>query len=673
MQLTLLFLVFSSVYANTDSANATYIPWEDGIWGPYGQFYIFAVQPNTHVTAYYTDTPGTIIQSPTIITNYSLALKGQPIDWVSVSGTTFYRKFFKITSDHPVIWEATNRKRKTDGDYETALISTTGSYKGNEFFTYRDYMTDSDTTASGDTITVINPDATPKTINISKWGGAGYTILSATFTVPGTGAYIYGGTSSLTAGFYMVSCTDGEVLALKGDSSTSDNNNEFEYGADWNNGRKIGSMIYGKFGGMLDRIIITGIRGTSNYTVYTMPFPALMNSVSTWTLFTSGTVVTGQADYLNPALAGGIFRVEVSGTGNEVSAAGGANIAFINASDGDYVPGVNTRTPLDREFYFTMGHQGIALPMNAYFTVICPEAGTQVSVSPAVTTTDGVNPTTAEDMAMSWSPLTFATTYHVTATKPVYCYFGGSLGGERSFSGSSLQVASATPPGTPTTTPVVTFTQTPTVTATSTSTITTSITGTFTDSPTITCTFTQTLTMTMTFSATITCTVSNTGTHTVTSTVTPTFSGTSTLTNSPTFTCTYTATATFSITVTGTASATETVTQTATPSSTITQTRTITMTMTPYPVGTILVYPNPLNISSLSRTKLKFENLPPDARVHIYTLSGEAVAYYAPGSSRFEWNCRNMYGNGVSPGIYYYIIYRDDWKMLLSGKIFLTR
>jgi hypothetical protein len=79
-------------------------------------------------------------------------------------------------------------------------------------------------------------------------------------------------------------------------------------------------------------------------------------------------------------------------------------------------------------------------------------------------------------------------------------------------------------------------------------------------------------------------------------------------------------------------------------------------------------------MAKISHTKLKFDNLPPDARIQIYTLSGETVIYYfMPGYSKYEWDCRNVSNDEVSPGIYYYIIYWDDWKRKITGKIFLTR
>jgi len=172
--------------------------------------------------------------------------------------------------------------------------------------------------------------------------------------------------------------------------------------------------------------------------------------------------------------------------------------------------------------------------------------------------------------------------------------------------------------------------------------------------PTITNTPTITYTPTMTRSPTPTFTPSNTPTITHTPTITPT--------PTETFTATLTATLTPTNTPTLTPTITETYTATVTP--------TITETFTPTCVTH--VWPNPFNPDYAMNHSLKLDCLPPNAKVSFFTLAGELVVTQSVPGGFWEWKGTNKNGVPVAPGVYFYVIQRQE-EVLDRGKILLTR
>jgi len=217
---------------------------------------------------------------------------------------------------------------------------------------------------------------------------------------------------------------------------------------------------------------------------------------------------------------------------------------------------------------------------------------------------------------------------------------------------------SNTPPFTATATPSITVTFTDSMTQTITSTITNTLTE------TVTKTITDTITMTITF--TTTPTITETYTQTITSTITDTITETHTITETFTITNTYTITQTHTITPTITLTLTFTITQTPMPY--LSPTITPTFTATP---GQIIVYPNPFNSEKAVNGTLKIEYLPENTRVSIYTVHGFKVYYKENTNGRIEWDGKNMEGEKVAPGIYFYIIETKNEKII--GKLFITK
>ncbi len=245
------------------------------------------------------------------------------------------------------------------------------------------------------------------------------------------------------------------------------------------------------------------------------------------------------------------------------------------------------------------------------------------------------------------------------------------------------ETETATPSQTPSHTPTVTLTATITETCTHSPTITETftITPTFTHTPPWTHTATPTITVTSTISATYTVSPTATMTPTVTQTSTATPSDTPTLspTVTPTHTLTWTPTETPTITTTYTP--TPPYTLTATPSVTLTVTHTRVPTLTPTPTLTvtpvatpdrILVFPNPFDPETAQGHVLKFDNLPPESEIQIFTVSGELVRKFQGVSGRQTWDGKNQNGEQVAAGVYIYLITTGDEKKI-TGKLFILR
>jgi uncharacterized repeat protein (TIGR01451 family) len=430
-----LILAYQNLSANADNQNATYLAWEDDSATPQGQLHIFGIIPGTQVRIYDTNAPGTTIANPVPLMTYTFTTEGEPINWNSMVGALFGRKFLKIASTYPVIWESGNINLAFTDDYEIGVLSINGTLRGNKFFTF---MQPQGTTAD-DVLEVYNPDAVAKNVTVVTWNGTAYAGAAFTFTVPAGGVYSFTPPGATELGYYRLT-SDGDVMVFKGVAQNSDDDNWFEYGSDWLTGTKIGTQVYGKFGASDTKMTITGISaGVTSYEVYYMAYPAANTSGSAWTLLSSGTVAQGTGVAINPPINGGIFNVQT--TGGQVLVGGGATILTHNWGDGDYVPGVQNQSPLDQDFYFTTGNNGNGGGGNPVCSVVCPTIGTIVNITPAAgLTMNGLNPTTTEDMGITWDNLAPNTTYHVTSNLPIYCFFENGTGAEKAICLSYMAV-----------------------------------------------------------------------------------------------------------------------------------------------------------------------------------------------------------------------------------------
>ncbi len=88
-------------------------------------------------------------------------------------------------------------------------------------------------------------------------------------------------------------------------------------------------------------------------------------------------------------------------------------------------------------------------------------------------------------------------------------------------------------------------------------------------------------------------------------------------------------------------------------------------------VGEIVVYPNPFNPETAKGNVLKFANMPRNAKIMIYTISGELVKAFNAQSAYVFWDGTNSMGEKVSPGVYYYLITWNEGKKSIKNKIFV--
>ncbi|MBN1594817.1 T9SS type A sorting domain-containing protein [candidate division FCPU426 bacterium] len=169
----------------------------------------------------------------------------------------------------------------------------------------------------------------------------------------------------------------------------------------------------------------------------------------------------------------------------------------------------------------------------------------------------------------------------------------------------------------------------------------------------------------------------------LTATESVTFTPTPSITPTPSRTPSYTATLVFTRTFSPTATRTPTITPTLTHSVTytISPTATISPTSTTSPtpevaasdLSRILVYPNPFRAELKTTSQITFANLPDQAVIRLYSLSGQLVTTLKKDSigNRLFWNLTNSQGRPVASGVYIYIIKTDSEEK--KGKIVLLR
>jgi hypothetical protein len=86
----------------------------------------------------------------------------------------------------------------------------------------------------------------------------------------------------------------------------------------------------------------------------------------------------------------------------------------------------------------------------------------------------------------------------------------------------------------------------------------------------------------------------------------------------------------------------------------------------------ILAYPNPVRFGNSNNT-LKFRNVPPEAVIEIYTVTGERIREIKvePGAPSVSWDGKKKNGDPVTSGLYLYRIRTNDKEVF--GKIAVLR
>jgi flagellar hook assembly protein FlgD len=82
------------------------------------------------------------------------------------------------------------------------------------------------------------------------------------------------------------------------------------------------------------------------------------------------------------------------------------------------------------------------------------------------------------------------------------------------------------------------------------------------------------------------------------------------------------------------------------------------------------VYPNPYNREKAVRGTLKIE-VPAEADIRIYNVETYKIFEAKGVTGRIEWDGKNMKGEKVAPGIYFYVVEMGGEKF--TGRIFITK
>lgn len=85
-----------------------------------------------------------------------------------------------------------------------------------------------------------------------------------------------------------------------------------------------------------------------------------------------------------------------------------------------------------------------------------------------------------------------------------------------------------------------------------------------------------------------------------------------------------------------------------------------------------MVYPNPYVPEKAVDHVLKFDGVPADTTIRIYTISGELVREFNLVQGRVLWDGTNQDGSKVVSGVYVYTI-KVTGRELQSGKLFVIR
>ncbi len=669
-----LLLFFGQSVRGDNSSN--FIAWQKGVNGTttYGHLFFYAFTNNTSATLYGTqvsnvqmDLPANFISQNNFVNAGTLG--GQP--WNPMNDFNTY--YFYVTCSSSVIWEADEDIYNSDYNADTWLTSTNGTDAGTMFFTH--LFSDVDQPANnnnGEAVAVVNNNAFDVTVNWDKWNGAGWTNLSANNVVTAGGIWMtsgtVGGTGTVLADENDFRLTaSANVSVLKGWLGNGGADDWWTVSPDLVTGLKYGTNLVGVIssGPGLNFSLSAPAGGPSvNYQIFEyVPSGAYPNNnfmvgntnAGSWIIPTTlvgnaGNIPAGTSVILNGVSANdgangygvNFYKVTASSAMQAVMgcsiSSGYGSIDWLDSSDN-----APNFIPLGNNFIFSFQNVTPSTSNYKYITSFMPNPGT-------------------------------------TGTLTITNINGTPCNGLVSYDNSSPSVFTGVIPGQP----VQTWSQTSTVpneplvwqfygcAAQQQYTVKFSVTG-----GTGTCAFDPdgcadanwfpnnawrmsgmvppVLTNTSTSTPTSSPTPGPTGTFTATATITNTPSQTGTSTNTPTITTTATDTVTGSSTQTS--SATLTPSPTLTSSQTVTPSLTSTPSATSTPVPPIYIYPNIFNPDK--GEKVKFWGIPAGSKVVIYDLSTEFVWRSALSGSNdltIVWDGRNMQGNLVAQGIYFYIL-----------------
>lgn len=89
-------------------------------------------------------------------------------------------------------------------------------------------------------------------------------------------------------------------------------------------------------------------------------------------------------------------------------------------------------------------------------------------------------------------------------------------------------------------------------------------------------------------------------------------------------------------------------------------------------LSAIKVFPNPWRRDRGAGQGISFENLPPDSKVMIFTVSGHIVRQFDSSGGRQLWDLTNDAGSSVASGVYLFVI-TDAKGQRIRGKLAIVR
>lgn len=90
-------------------------------------------------------------------------------------------------------------------------------------------------------------------------------------------------------------------------------------------------------------------------------------------------------------------------------------------------------------------------------------------------------------------------------------------------------------------------------------------------------------------------------------------------------------------------------------------------------LANVYAYPNPWDTRKHSNKQVTLANVPDDASVKLFTLSGFFVKSLQPANGRAVWDLTNSAGDAVASGLYFYLVQTADGSHKARGRIALIR
>ena len=86
----------------------------------------------------------------------------------------------------------------------------------------------------------------------------------------------------------------------------------------------------------------------------------------------------------------------------------------------------------------------------------------------------------------------------------------------------------------------------------------------------------------------------------------------------------------------------------------------------------VRVYPNPWKVDENSGSGITIADIGTQAKVQIYTISGQHVASLPAADTKTTWNLKNSNGENVASGVYLFVVSNNSGDTM-NGKLAVLR